>query len=1075
MEVLEHSLVLLLENPVLGPGRISFVARRKLPNVVLIFTGGVHPCRRGTRIAPYPLPDGSSVRFRAGLGDAWRSARVLRELPTRPESRRSFMLLVGGDELEADEAHLEPISPDRSEILERLSSRRWDQPVDFFARRGLLRDLKVSYEDTGGLPTLTGGRIRYMPHQVYAVQRVLWARTPRFVLADEVGLGKTIEAGMIIQALMASNPDLSVLVVAPGSMTRQWLCELYLRFGARAFQVADDLSRPLRDLVIVSTTTLSRQRDAWEQLTRRNWGMIVIDEAHHHPPGSPLYSLYRDLSRCCEGILVLSATPSKRELRGLLGLLALVAPDQYSTDDEERVRKLWELRQQIWDRLGYQQMLREAPDFLEMPASELEAIADEWSPLLGSDPAAEPLIERLRRGDRTAFDELEAYVQEHYRVDHRIIRTRRRTVQSLGQPWCERILEVVEYSPSAEEALLTEHFESRLQTVAILDSARRALCATYLRLLRATPGQCLAALRERLQCVLNGAANSDSERWWEDVLSDPSPEDETKLDSAIFRTVESFPQEDRWLSHAIELAAAWRRRTELGGRHIRAIDWIVSHIAANPDEKLLVFTEYREVARAFAEALSKRIGKVVEAFHWGDSAQDEERLKRITLDFQRSPDRPVLVSDELGGEGRNFQMAAAVLHLDCPWSVARLEQRIGRLDRIGRDADRPVRSVVFLGVGGVEHEIHRIHAEIFRVHQRSIGGLEFLLPSLQRRIFEAAVTGVSTIQSGHAALALEVEQALRDAEQDFDQSLDTSKHELERSRELVDIMEQGDGVERQRPLQYWSRALGLSARQVDRRGQEPEYHFEWSPDELNASLPGFPSGAGVRRDIGTFNRHIALAREDLQFFAPGHRLIDAHVRALQCSHIGRLTVCGRDLGSKHRGRAFALIVVHFDLEPALWTELPFDTGLLTRARRRLFPEVIEQSVRLHPGSTEPAALVEDYELRAAIEAEFTGRDSARPVPPDAMDGKDLYDLDCALELAIELAVAHAKSQRDEYANEARSELEQDLAAEMGFLQGQVRRENHREAEAALRQRRLLLDNLTTSRTSVAGVALIVGM
>lgn len=528
MEFLEQSLVLLLGSPALGPGRISFVARRKLPNVVLVFGGGIHPCRKGTKIAPYPLPDGTTVRFRTGVTDSWRSARVLGELPVRPASRRSFILLVDGTELEADEAQLEPISSDRSDILERLSSLNWDQPGDFFARRRLLRDLKVSYEDTEGLPTLTGGRVRYMPHQVYAVQRVLWARTPRFVLADEVGLGKTIEAGLIIQALMVSNPELSVLVVAPGSMTRQWLCELYLRFGARAFQVADDLRKPLRELVIVSTTTLSRQRDAWEQLTQRNWGMVVIDEAHHHPPGSPLYSLYRDLSRRCEGILVLSATPSKRELRGILGLLALVAPDQYSTDDEVRVRRLWEVRQQIWDRLGYQQMLREAPDFLEMPATELMALAEEWAPLLASDPAAEALIERLRGGDRAAFDELEAYVQEHYRVDHRIIRTRRRTVQSLGQPWCERTLEVVEYTPSAEESLLVEHFESRLQTVGALDSARRALCATYLRLLRSTPGKCLAALRERLKCLKTGDANDGSERWWEEVLSDPSPEDEAR-------------------------------------------------------------------------------------------------------------------------------------------------------------------------------------------------------------------------------------------------------------------------------------------------------------------------------------------------------------------------------------------------------------------------------------------------------------------------------------------------------------------------------------------------------------------
>lgn len=93
------------------------------------------------------------------------------------------------------------------------------------------------------------------------------------------------------------------------------------------------------------------------------------------------------------------------------------------------------------------------------------------------------------------------------------------------------------------------------------------------------------------------------------------------LDEAILHEVEPFPHEDRWLLHAVELATAWHRRTPLGARHLRAMDWIVSHLAANPSEKLLVFTEYRDVACAFAEALGRRIGKIVEAFHWENRAR----------------------------------------------------------------------------------------------------------------------------------------------------------------------------------------------------------------------------------------------------------------------------------------------------------------------------------------------------------------------------------------------------------------------------------------------------------------------
>src|SRR5262249_12835821 len=97
-----------------------------------------------------------------------------------------------------------------------------------------------------GIPPVLGARIEPLGYQHYAVRRVLSAARPRFILADEVGLGKTIEAGLVLQALSSNNPKLSVLIVAPGSMSRQWFCELYLRFGATAYQLIE--SKPLLDV-----------------------------------------------------------------------------------------------------------------------------------------------------------------------------------------------------------------------------------------------------------------------------------------------------------------------------------------------------------------------------------------------------------------------------------------------------------------------------------------------------------------------------------------------------------------------------------------------------------------------------------------------------------------------------------------------------------------------------------------------------------------------------------------------------------------------------------------------------------
>lgn len=1065
MTIYEKSLVLLKSNPGLGPARVVMNTRAELQ---MLYTGAIYPYRRETQLSLYPLPTGARVSLRESLIEA----EILRQLPASEGHRRRFAVLADGREWEVDEEQITPLPPRVDEPVDRLKALQWDPPTAFYARRTLLQRLRIWYEDAEGLPTLTGARVCTMAHQLYAVQRILWARAPRFVLADEVGLGKTIEAGLVLQALMATNPTLSVLVIAPGSMTRQWLNEIYLRFGARPFQVVRDLNQPIKNQVIVSTTTLSRQPDAWERLSGRNWGMVVIDEAHQHPPGSALYKLFRHLSKRTEGILVLSATPSKREIKGILGLLALVAPDQYAPEDEERIQDLWARRQEIWDRLGYHQQLREAPDFHEMPAEVFAEIAQEWESLLTGDETAAGLLIRLRYGDRRAFDELEAYVQEHYRVDHRIIRTRRKTVQALGERWADRRLEVVEYTPPPAEAMLVAHIESKVASVVDKTPAQRALATTYLRLLRSTPERCLAGLQARRIALQAGTVGSTSPSWWDELLSDPSPDEEERLTERILREVERFPGEADWLDHAVALATDWRRGGPLGARHRAALGWIKSHLKAHPQQKLLVFTEDRSVAKNFAASLAQLLQASVDAFHWVDTEAEEERLKQIAQEFQRSPLRPVLVSDELGGEGRNFQMAEAVLHLDCPWAVARLEQRIGRLDRIGRGANRPVRSVVFLGSGGVERQIHRVHADVFQVYQRSIGGLEFLLPDLQRRIFEDAVAGVEAMEARHQSLAISVEEALREAEQDFDQSLDTTRHELERAKELMKILTHIDGLDRKEPIQYWARTLGIRTSDHESSNGEPTFRFYWTPEDLRSPLPG-AMGSTPREHIGTFDRYQALEREDLQFFAPGHWLIDAQLRALVSSTVGSLTLFGRDLGRANRGQQFALVLVQFDLDPVLWTDDPFDVGLLTRARRRIFPEVIERSVHLSPSDSEPARLVESPSLKKLLEADFDKHHAPVAVSPTQMASQDIGGLASALDSAVKLAVEDASAERKVYAEQALEALTADLAPEMGFLRGQVLR-GALDSLGALRQREVLLKNLLQSRARIVGVALVVG-
>jgi hypothetical protein len=147
------------------------------------------------------------------------------------------------------------------------------------------------------------------------------------------------EAGLVIQSLIAENSALKVLVIAAGTMTRQWQSELYLRFGARAYRHIDaSMFRENRilaekvseeDRLIVSTTALEQHSSLQEALASKLWDLVVVDEAHQSSPDTGLYSVVRKLAENSYGFLALSATPSKREIDSLIGLLSLVAPGAY--------------------------------------------------------------------------------------------------------------------------------------------------------------------------------------------------------------------------------------------------------------------------------------------------------------------------------------------------------------------------------------------------------------------------------------------------------------------------------------------------------------------------------------------------------------------------------------------------------------------------------------------------------------------------------------------------------------------------------------------------------------------------
>ncbi len=1006
---------------------------------------------------------------------------VERALEDGADALWRYAVRVGDEERALDETWLDPTGPRSGDPLELLTALSWRGSAAFGARLELLRSCSLWYEDAFGIPAFLGARIQPLPHQIHAARRVLTDRAPRFVLADEVGLGKTIEAGLVLQALAAAEHDLRVLVVAPGAMSRQWLCELFLRFGEQVFvhvdaarldaaEVEDLLAAPR---LIVSTAALEAAPSFQEALLGARWDVVVVDEAHQVHPDLPLYGCLRRLATEARGLLALSATPAKGDVRGLLGLLGLVAPEAYDPAQPERFARALEARDRVATALD--ETLRE----LERRRAAGEAAplawraqrADALVELLADDPHARDFAARVEQGEEEALDELLAYVQEYHRVDRRIVRTRRATVQQLGTALCKREREVLTYAAPPSEVALLEHMdavpggdvppdEAPLHAV-LRGLYRRRACTAPVPLL-----ELLERRRKALERPRRGGASFDP---LAALGADPGPAEEEYLLGRVVAEAPPLPGEQAWLAEAIRLTHTWMTEARRGcARTQAALSWL--RTARRGGRKVLVFAQDREQVEAFADALKDELGPdAVGAIHHG---LDEQQLGEIALRFQQ-PGGPcqVLVSDELGGEGRNFQIASALLHLDQPWAVGRLEQRIGRLDRIGRRADRPVRSVVLCGPMPSERALLRLHDEVLGVYERSLGGLEFLLPEVQREVTRAACTGAEALRALAGPLAERVAAERARADQAYERALDASTRRLEEAAEQAEVLASVDGARDAPSLAAWARRVGITIKPL---GDE-QWSVDWRWDHLTRVPDGLarghvPSEGRVRRR-GTFSRDKALADESLELFGPGHPLVDTLVRDLFAEREGRASAWIRALGPERRGHAY----LHVVARTALADEgLP--SGLRYRAQAHLWTQVRSAVIRLRPGATPPATLVADRALQAALEG--TDSSDRKLDPDDLARAADLRAMWAAVRAGVELALTSIREGRRAEVEDAVRRLEEDLADDVAFLRGRVARADPAEraaAEAELAARERLVAAVAGERVELEALALVIGV
>jgi superfamily II DNA or RNA helicase len=754
-------------------------------------------------------------------------------------------------------------------------------PQSFCAREELLAWRDRAWTATGGVIALAGARVRPLPHQLLTAQRVLADRQVRFLLADEVGLGKTIEAGLVIQSLLAMNPRLRVLIIVPGALVSQWFLELYVKFGGRTYLMLDHerlrnySGNPWKDeQFVLASSRAVEEMDARNavRLAQSSWDMLVVDECHRMQPGGILYQRVMVLSKSISQVLLLSATPARSHADAYLAILALLQPQVYRPDDLESFQAKLDAHAKVVELLG---------ETKDAAATEAQRLAKAWRKLLSGDARAAKRAAALAAAKPDDFlaarDALVAHVREHHQLDHRVIRHRRQVLARLSQAsgvkglaLTSRSLERVTYRPDAAElavraalrayqaALMKKHARGHqapprlahwlLQVELAVGSHPQV--AERLLAMRAAVLEDPEEYRDYRACAQKGETTAH-------VLRHDLSENEIAAHVAVSAACHADPKtEAKPLAALREAVAAWLKHQP--ARLKALIQRLKAFWVENPQEKVLIFTSQALAVRRLAEALGQAFGEgAVETFGaHQDTVVREEAARR----FREDDGCPLLICDPLGGEGRNFQFVSVVAHYDLPWSVAAVEQRIGRVDRLGRDGEVPSWVLVSAGEaaeGCVDAAWVEVLAEAAGVFTASSSGLEFICDAVETRALDAVLDGGAPALRALQGELVKLVQGERDSR---DALADELFHEeaaiyAEAARFAESINAFAAPKE---AVCRWIRGMGGAVR-----------HEEDHPRAFHLR-----TRYHQKPERGVFDRETALDKPELSYFALGNGLID---------------------------------------------------------------------------------------------------------------------------------------------------------------------------------------------------------
>ncbi|VAW62356.1 RNA polymerase associated protein RapA, partial [hydrothermal vent metagenome] len=643
-----------------------------------------------------------------------------------------------------------------------------------------------------GITGLTGARTSLIPHQLYIANEVASRFAPRVMLADEVGLGKTIEAGLILHQQINTGRASRVLIIVPESLIHQWLVEMLRRFNlffsiydeerCRAIEESTDFSNPFNaeQQVLCSLTLFTNNPQRFEQVINTEWDLLIIDEAHHlawsNEHVSEEYKLVEQLAKTSKGLLLLTATPEQFGKESHFARLRLLDTDKFSDYDT-----------------------------FTQQENQYQIIADLIEKIIADEPLSESLLSQLRSLESN--------------VDTQLVMSGNLSAQQKNE--------------------ITHHLLDCHGTGRVLFRNTRAAIKGF-------------PERQVIPCPLQTPGEYQS----------------------IFENTE-FTAECLQPEKHLKTSKDW---TTFDPR----IQWLADFLNQHRADKILLITHFAETAIELSKALKTQFGIASAVFH--EQLSIVERDKRAADFSDKETGVQILMCSEIGSEGRNFQFSSHLVLFDLPLNPDLLEQRIGRLDRIGQ------KNTINIHVPYFEHSPQQ---RLFNWYHQSLNAFNSTCPAGAQIFSQNRQQLLQSLHIKHCTdddfeifieqcqqQYTELNQSLHDGR---DRLLEYSSCRMDIAKKLQSKIEL---FEQQSDLKSYMTDL------FDCYGVNIEEHKAGSyiitpAEHMIGQFPGLnDDGMTV-----TFDRETALIHDDMYFLSWDHPMVLNGIDMLLSNEMGNTSVC----------------------------------------------------------------------------------------------------------------------------------------------------------------------------------------